>query len=90
MTTKHTPGPWYTRHGQISSETSPHGCTIANCNKTSRGISDAEVNANAALIAAAPTLADVLLEVRNFWIGGDCPDALMARIDAVLSKAGVL
>jgi hypothetical protein len=57
MTTKHTatatPGPWYTRHGQISSETSPHGCTIANCNATAKGISDEEVEANAELIVRA-------------------------------------
>ena len=52
----YTPGPWYTRHGQISSETSEHGCTIANCNATAKGISDKEVEANARLIAAAPTL----------------------------------
>ena len=53
---KHTSGPWYTRHGQISSLTSAHGCTIANCNTTANGISDTEVAANAALIAAAPDL----------------------------------
>ena len=50
--TKHTPEPWYTRHGQISSETSMHGCTIANCNSTARGISDEEAKANAARIVA--------------------------------------
>jgi hypothetical protein len=53
---KHTPGPWYTRHGQISSEHSSHGCTIANCNATSKGIGDEEVEANAILIAAAPEM----------------------------------
>jgi hypothetical protein len=74
MTTKnttqnHTPGPWYARHGQISSETSAHGCTIANCNSTARGISDSEVEANAALIASAPYLldgADMLLLADGF------------------------
>ena len=64
MKTKHTPGPWHTRHGQISSETSTHGCTIANCNATAIGISDEEVEANAALIAAAPEMAEALRECR--------------------------
>jgi len=59
---KHTPGPWYTRHGQISSETSTHGCTIADCNATANGISDKEVEANARLIAAAPDLLAALEE----------------------------
>lgn len=61
-TQKHTAGPWYTRHGQISSETSTHGCTIANCNATANGISDKEVDANARLIAAAPDLLKALEE----------------------------
>ena len=52
----HTTGPWYTRHGQISSEASVHGCTIADCNATAKGISDEEVAANARLIAAAPDM----------------------------------
>ena len=60
---RHTPGPWYTRHGQISSETSPHGCTIANCNATAKGISDEEVEANARLIAAAPELLQACCEL---------------------------
>ena len=51
-----TPGPWYTRHGQISSLESEHGCTIASCNRTSRGINDEEVDANAKLISSAPDL----------------------------------
>jgi len=57
---RHTPGPWYTRHGQISSLTSPHGCTIANCNATSKGIGEDETEANAALIAAAPDMLEAL------------------------------
>ena len=57
---QHTPGTWYTRHGQISSMESTHGCTIANCNRTSRGISDEEAEANATLISAAPDLLEAL------------------------------
>lgn len=52
----YTPGPWYAQHNQISSLTSSHGCTITNCNATSRGISDVEVEANARLISAAPEM----------------------------------
>jgi hypothetical protein len=57
---RHTPGPWYTGHGQIISLASPHGCTIASCNATSEGIGDAEAEANAALIAAAPEMLEAL------------------------------
>ena len=64
---QHTPGPWYTRHGQVSSENSAHGCTIANCNRTAKGIPDAEVEANARLIAFAPDLLAALARsARNF------------------------
>ena len=59
--TKHTPGPWYTRHGQISSLSSSHGCTIANCNRTAKGIPDEEIEANAAFIVRACNAHDDLL-----------------------------
>ena len=69
MTTKHTATPWYTRHGQISSLTSTHGCTIANCNTTAKGISDEEAEANAALIVRAvnshATLVEALEDARR-------------------------
>ena len=56
----YTPGPWYTKHGHISSLRSSHGCTIANCNRSARGISDDEAEANAHLIAAAPEMLEAL------------------------------
>jgi hypothetical protein len=71
MTTKHTAGEWYTRHGQISSLTSAHGCTIANCNRTANGISDEEADANAAYIVAACNshagLVEALRDVLRFF-----------------------
>lgn len=64
---KHTPGPWYTRYNQISSLTSSHGCTIANCNATQKGITDEEAEANAALISAAPDMLETLEAVLDWW-----------------------
>ena len=75
---QHTPGPWYTRHGQVSSENSAHGCTIANCNRTAKGIPDAEVEANARLIASAPDLLAALwglFEIVPLSADGPHPDA---------------
>jgi hypothetical protein len=87
---KHTSGPWYTRHGQISSETSAHGCTIANCNATAKGISQAEVDANARLIAAAPEMFEALKRL-TAWHGnpGSLADLDGARetARAALAKA---
>jgi hypothetical protein len=46
-----------------------------------------EEAANANLIAAAPDLLDVLREVRDFWAGGDAPEALETAIHAAIAKA---
>ena len=62
MNIKHTPGPWFAHHRQISSLTSTHGCTIANCNSAARGISDDEAEANSILIALAPEMLEALRE----------------------------
>jgi hypothetical protein len=85
---KHTVGPWYTRHGQISSETSEHGCTIANCNSTSRGIPDSEIEANARLIASAPELLETLQNALSRILADDKhnpPD--IGQMQYVINKA---
>ena len=87
---QHTPGPWYTRHGQVSSENSAHGCTIANCNRTAKGIPDAEVEANARLIASAPDLLAALRGIINQddWEGEDiAPDSPIGKARAALARA---
>ena len=93
MTAQHTPGPWYERHGQISSGNSTHGCTIANCNATARGIPTGEVEANATLIAAAPDLLAALEQClpildahRRAALGEGDLTARTAR--AAIAKAG--
>ncbi len=90
MTAKqeHTPGPWYTKHGQISSLTSTHGCTIANCNATAKGISPAEVEANARLIAAAPSMLRALKIALNGGIDYDLTwDEVMDEVSRAIAKA---
>lgn len=36
---------------------------------------------------AHKALVEALKEVREFWLGGNCPEELMARIDAALALA---
>ena len=60
MKTKHTKDPWYYREGQVASEFSVHGCTIATVTRTSKHIGDEEADANGKLMAAAPELLTAL------------------------------
>jgi len=47
----------------------------------------AELDADRALIAAAPQLLRVLREVADFWAGGDAPPQLEAAIYAAIRSA---
>ncbi len=96
MTAKqeHTPGQWYTKHGQINSLTSAHGCTIANCNATAKGISPAEVEANARLISAAPDMLATCVDMLAHWgmeirtdEDREREQALLAAARAAIAKA---
>jgi len=65
-TPKHTPAPWIVANGlQVwkdgsSAATSPRICTLKNAASPVEHLSDAEMEANAQLIAAAPELLQLL------------------------------
>lgn len=86
---RHTPGPWFTARGAqntyvISDSEKPFARTIAHVQNDARGES------NAALIAAAPELADALEALRTAVL--DCYGLAPAldETDAALRKAGRL
>lgn len=86
METKYTKGTW---------KISKSGAFIE-CENTpiaSVSMSNTEQLANAKLIAAAPEILNVLIELRNWvcqlhdWSGGTSLDPPIERIDAVIKKA---
>ena len=93
--THHTPGPWafvtpdgmVVRHPQVYSDTGPV------CNATWLGDSKlGELTANARLIAAAPTLLEVLQELEessSYWSEYDVPLGIVERIQAAIALATV-
>lgn len=98
MNEKFTPGPWKARMTYYGSESQgtpavSHGDTSAfmcwlNLSGAYGGYKEIDrAKADASLIAAAPEIYATLQAVRDFWAGGDAPDALMAQIEAALAKA---
>lgn len=91
MKTDHTPGPWYTRHGMISSLHSTHGATIATVNTTSKHIPDREAKANCCLIAAATDLLKELdsaeFTLSAMMAGDEELQAQVSRIRTVIYDA---
>ena len=95
MSAHHTPGPWAfvtpdgmaVRHPQVYSDTGPV------CNATWLGDSKlGELTANARLIAAAPTLLEVLQELEEssgYWSEYDVPLGIVERIQAAIALATV-
>ena len=93
--THHTPGPWafvtpdgmVVRHPQVYSDAGPV------CNATWLGDSKlGELTANARLMAAAPTLLEVLQELEessDYWSEYDVPLGIVERIrDAIALATG--
>lgn len=70
MTTKHTPGPWFSRKGQRDGTWKVHDIEDA------EGLLLAEAikSADARLIAAAPDLLAACIEARKVYDDGDCAD----------------
>lgn len=99
MQAKHTPGPWAVNGPTISSaptDAAPTGYALAHVLNPYAGATGAaaRVDANAALIAAAPDLLAALQDARTMVYGmtGDAPasapwNAMLPRIDAVISRA---
>ena len=88
MTTQHTPGPWWVDDdGFIAAGFGDDYKTIAEprCME-SRG-NEAEIDANAELIAAAPDILAALQAVADYWEGGDVPADIDTAMRAALKKA---
>lgn len=66
-TTKHTPGEWAHTDGSIYSYGVGHGADIATVNTDSAHLTDEEAEANARLIAAAPTMLQALKDCMSWF-----------------------
>ena len=94
MERKHTPGPW--RAGMFLSNfdwyvclTSKHG-DGNNIVERVNGLDSDERLANAKLIAAAPEMLDMLLELKecaDYWSEYDVPLGIVDRLNTVIEKA---
>jgi len=83
----HTPGPWnWTEYNDTRAIHSADGTKIA-LPEVWIGNAAEESEANARLIAAAPDMLETLEEIRDFWVGGDVPAELEAKMIAVIEKA---
>ncbi len=86
---KHTPGPWKIKDDFAKTAINTEKKHIAMVNywkcQDESCISDEEHEANARLIAAAPELLEVLMEVRDH--AQDDAPAMWERVDAVIAKA---
>lgn len=85
----HTPGPWFAGEtNDVFAECQEDGddpiASIHDRDNTTEAI--LESAANAKLIAEAPAMLEVLIEVSDFWAGGDCPKELWDKIQAVLAR----
>lgn len=97
----HTKGPWLVgnKQGHGTAVSGPLGVSVAWCGVAmtvgrsgSYDIGADEASANAALIAAAPDLAEVLKELSEcseYWSEYDVPLGIHGRIKAALAKAGL-
>ena len=87
----HTPGPWYVkRNGVRSPVNSEDGRHIAMINYNPMTIPDEMHEANARLIAAAPEMLEVLIDLQEsaqYWSEYDVPIGIVDRLNAVISKA---
>lgn len=95
MTSKHTPGPWETDRNNVH----PGHIATIDCRFSSDRVviwspywpkDDAEQEANARLIAAAPDLLDALEEIVGYTGGAETAlddENLMDRIYDAISKA---
>ena len=82
--TQHTPGPWRaTKHTDTKGWTVSAGNSIASVKPR---LNEAEVEANARLIAAAPEMSALLLSLYQHGHGG----SQRGGIEDVLRKAGLL
>lgn len=86
MTTKHTPGPWYTVNTEIRTNNQSHVYdTIAECNMIIGGLPKNECLANAKLMAAAPDLLEILQKA-EFFISGFEDDDTQENINELLAE----
>ena len=87
----HTPGPWIVkRNGVRSPVNSEDGRHIAMINYNPMTIPDEMHEANARLVAAAPEMLEVLIELQEsaqYWSEYDVPIGIIDRLNAVISKA---
>ena len=89
----HTPGPWKVDsegppYVVVMSEVSDSGCGL----KYAVAVGGGNEEANARLIAAAPTMLEVLEEVEEcsrYWSEYDVPIGLHDRIKAAIAEARV-
>lgn len=98
----HTPGPWSVSSmmhledinktsGTYGIKVSPNGHWIAKLHPLN-GIVESgdELRANARLIAAAPEMLDMLIELQEsaqYWSEYDVPVGIVDRLNVVISKA---
>ena len=83
MMANHTPGPWIAR---MNCDVIAGERLVANCMTGWLK----EDRANARLIAAAPEMLDVLVELQEsaqYWSEYDVPIGIVDRLNAVISKA---
>ena len=87
----HTPGPWYVkRNGVRSPVNSEDGRHIAMINYNPMTMPNEMHEANARLIAAAPEMLDILIDLQEsaqYWSEYGAPFDIVNRLTAVISKA---
>ena len=87
MTTQHTPGPWWVDDDGFITAGSDDYKIIAEPRCMEPHGNEAEIDANAELIAAAPDLLAALQAVADYWECGDVPADIDAAMRAALKKA---
>jgi hypothetical protein len=88
--TKHTPGPWHDPRGSVAILSVATGEKIAEITalrcpvyKAKGGTRNAEIAANARLIARAPDLLEALREIAGGTFDGPCREIALAAIAKV-------
>lgn len=83
----HTPGPWFVKGQFIGPRLSEDSGIQLKVARVAGDETDAEADANAHLIAAAPDLLEALVEAAEFIQPFNRAEDLLDRIDAAIAKA---